>query len=64
MVIKSCKDCPDKGCGAYHDICEVYQEAKAKAINKDVEINGYEAHKKYRLKQLKIDRAKSRARRG
>lgn len=20
-----CKDCPKKGCGAYHDICEDYQ---------------------------------------
>lgn len=23
-----CKDCPDKGCGSYHDICEIYNKAK------------------------------------
>ena len=21
-----CKECPDKGCGSYHDQCEKYQE--------------------------------------
>lgn len=24
-----CKDCPDKGCGAYHDKCPKYQEYKS-----------------------------------
>jgi len=23
-----CKDCPDVGCGAYHDICEKFQAYK------------------------------------
>lgn len=25
-----CKNCPRKGCGAYHDKCQKYQEEKAK----------------------------------
>jgi hypothetical protein len=23
--MKCCRDCPDRGCGAYHDKCEKYQ---------------------------------------
>jgi hypothetical protein len=26
MIINPCKECKSKGCGAYHDKCEPYQE--------------------------------------
>ena len=29
MGISVCKNCPNQGCGAYHDICPEYQEQKA-----------------------------------
>ena len=28
LTIAPCKDCPDVGCGSYHDICPKYQEFK------------------------------------
>ena len=28
-MIGVCKDCPKKGCGAYHDVCPDYQAEKA-----------------------------------
>lgn len=33
MTIKNdfpCKNCPKKGCGAYHDVCEAYQAFRQK----------------------------------
>lgn len=27
--MKCCRDCPDRGCGAYHDKCEKYQAEAA-----------------------------------
>lgn len=40
-----CKDCPDKGCGPYHDICDEYNKAKERnrlrkeAIEKKKRVN-------------------------
>lgn len=25
-MIRPCKDCPNKGCGSYHDKCQAYQD--------------------------------------
>lgn len=34
-----CKNCPKKGCGAYHDVCEAYQAFRQKqATDKKQEI--------------------------
>ena len=30
-----CKECPRKGCGSYHDICQDYQREKAENRVKD-----------------------------
>lgn len=32
MINCPCKDCPKKGCGAYHDICEKYQAFRAEKL--------------------------------
>lgn len=50
-----CKDCPKKGCGAYHDICEKYQAFRAEKEKENEErINGYSNYKKHpKKKELK-----------
>ena len=30
MIAPLCRDCPNIGCGSYHDRCPTYQEYKAK----------------------------------
>lgn len=29
VIVAPCKDCPQKGCGAYHDQCEKFKAYKA-----------------------------------
>lgn len=30
MLEAPCKDCPKKGCGSYHDVCQNYQDYRVK----------------------------------
>lgn len=52
MVQYPCKDCPNKGCGSYHNQCKPYLAAKAQAEeirkqqNKERESNAY-AHQNH-----------------
>lgn len=46
-----CKDCEKKGCGAYHGICEKYQEFRAEKLKEYEErvkkyITNYKYYKK------------------
>ena len=37
--MKCCRECPNKGCGAYHDVCEKYQtEVNKNRIANDVKL--------------------------
>lgn len=40
-MIKCCKNCDKKGCGAYHDICPIYQEERKTLdkLNKQESLN-------------------------
>ena len=41
-----CKDCPDKGCGAYHDICQEHIKLKA-SLEEEKRIINEEKHRLY-----------------
>ena len=30
-----CKDCPKKGCGSYHDECELYQKYREECLEEN-----------------------------
>lgn len=54
-----CKNCPNKGCGSYHDQCEEYQtyrratdqKRKDLKIANEIENLNFEAHGKISLKK-------------
>ena len=58
-----CKDCPKKGCGAYHDKCPEYKEFKEyqlkskeeykKKLMVEVEMNSYITEKALKAKKLR-----------
>lgn len=58
MIIKNefpCKNCPKKGCGAYHDVCEAYQAFRQKqATNKseDAKTRFVANHAHHRVRRL------------
>lgn len=61
MLEAPCKNCPKKGCGSYHDICQEYQDFRVKwesmvnnrnRIRKtEAELNSIEFDRKTRSKQ-------------
>ena len=58
MIIKNefpCKNCPKKGCGAYHDVCEAYRAFKQEqATNKseDAKTRFVANHAPYRIRRI------------
>lgn len=52
MKIAPCKDCPRKGCGAYHDECPDYQ-----AFRKERDKFNDELHEKKKSDEIVIQRA-------
>ena len=53
MKTAPCKDCPKKGCGAYHDECPEYQEFR-KERNRINE----EKREQQKCNEITIERAK------
>lgn len=52
MKTAPCKDCPRKGCGAYHDECPDYQE-----FRKERDKLNDELHEKKKSDEIIIQRA-------
>lgn len=47
-----CKFCANKGCGAYHDKCENYQQFRAeKEKEYEERLNGYSNYKRHHKKR-------------
>lgn len=47
MPTPPCKDCPNSGCGTYHDECELYlefkrKESERKSKNKELNMVAYD----------------------
>lgn len=58
MTIKNdfpCKNCPKKGCGAYHDVCEAYQAFRQKRTtdkSEDAKTRFVANHAPYRIRRM------------
>ena len=55
MLEAPCKNCPKKGCGAYHDICQEYQDYRVKW---EAMVNSHKKKKKIEteLNSVEFDR--------
>lgn len=57
MRVPPCKDCPNRGCGSYHDKCREYQEYKrerekiAKAKRRESFADGFRTDMIYKTKR-------------